>query len=376
MGTLSDVPSGQSVSLRMLLDGLVDRGIPHRLVDLAADPSRSRVDGTFSWRRVGDILGRLPDYLVGLVQGRPTVYLLMGQSVVGFLRDVCFIWPAWFLGRRVVVHLKGGNFHRFYEEQPRWLQMAIRLTLARTDTVIVLSERLKKCFAPVLPSPGKMAVVPNGLPMKGSREDETAELGEESPLRILYLSNMIESKGYWELLDACRLLDDRGLDFHCRFCGNFGTSRDDRRFDSPSEAREAFLTRIDELDLGDRVRWLGIVRGDEKRDVLRWAHCMVLPTRYINEGQPVSLIEGMAFGAVLIATEYRAIPDLIRDGVNGFLLHDSSPVELADRLEWLGRHREAVSDMSGASLELFRSRYSRERHLDQLLSVLLEPNRA
>lgn len=372
VGLLPATPSGQSVSLRMLLEGLVERGIPHQLIDLAPKRTRSRVDGTFGWGRVWDVLRELPSYVRGLLRGRPTVYLLIGQSTVGFLRDACFIWLAWLLDRRIVVHLKGGNYDRFYERQPRWLQRAIRVTLERTDTIIVLSERLKGCFVPIIGDSVPMRVVANGLPIEGTAAFTPLQLDGDEPLRILYLSNLIESKGYWEVLEACRRLSERGVEFRCRFCGEFRASRDDRRFDTPAAARDAFLARIDDLGLGERVRWMGIVRGDEKREMLRWAHCMVLPTRYVNEGQPVSLIEGMAFGAVLIGTDYRAVPDLIEDGVNGFLLEEASGAELADRLRWLASRPGAIERMSAASLDLFRRRFSRERHLDSLLRVLTD----
>jgi glycosyltransferase involved in cell wall biosynthesis len=297
---------------------------------------------------------------------------LIGQSRVGFLRDFCFIWLASLLGHRAVTHLHGGNYASFYASQPPWLQWLIKKTLARVDKLIVLSASLESCFDFLGSGREKTTVVPNGLPFELLESATPVSLQPGQPIRVLYLSNMIEAKGYWQVLEACRILKKQGVPFRCEFCGEFISASDDQLYHSAAEARQAFLRAVEEWQLEKEVKWWGVARGEEKSLQLRRAHCFVLPTRYGNEGQPVSIIEALAFGKVIIATQYRAIPDMLSEGYNGFFVDSDSPEQIAERVEWLWRNPGELTRMSLDSLARYRQSFTREEHVSRLMSVLCD----
>src|SRR6185295_12579955 len=112
--------------------------------------------------------------------------------------------------------------------------------------------------------------------------------------------------------------------------------------------------------------------GDAKRRALEEAHLFLLPTRYSNEGQPVSIIEAMAHGCVVVSTDYRAIPDLVDDGVTGVLVPYGAPGAIADAVEALVRDPGRYAEMSRAAIARFRARFTRRGHLDTILPHLLE----
>jgi glycosyltransferase involved in cell wall biosynthesis len=353
----------------MLLSYLNEMGIHYAVVDITPSNMASRRDGAFNWHRVFDIAGALPGYLIRLLRFRPTVYLLIGQSRVAFIRDSLFIWSASSMGSRIVAHLKGGNYDAFYAGQSSWIQWFIRKTLGNVDSLIVLSESLKKCFKFLPDAEDKLFVVPNGLPVAADAV-QPSNLRHGEPIKILYLSNMIETKGYWVLLEACHILKKRNVDFRCRFCGEFLASSDDSQFSSPAEARADFLQAVEDWDLDKVVEWLGVVRGEEKAFSLKWAHVFVLPTRYINEGQPVSIIEALAFGKVVISTDYRAIPDMVSHKDNGFLVDHRSPAEIANYIEYLWQNPQEITRMSQNSLSIYQKQFTRKRHLSALVNIL------
>lgn len=372
VGTLPLIPTGQSVLFKMLADELNKRKILYNLLDFHPSSWSNRRGGVFSWTRAFELLGKFPRYIYYLVGTRRTIYLLIGQSTVSFLRDCYFIWTATLFGHRIVAHLKGGNYDDFYHEQPRFMQWLIMKTLNRVEKIIVLSELFKNHFNFLPEAKKKIAVIPNCLPFDLEKTAPHTYLSPGAPIRILYLSNMVETKGYWEVLKACRILKQRNVTFRCDFCGEFLASNDDKLYDSASEARTAFIRAIKEWKLEKEVRWQGSVRREKKTWQLHNAHCFVLPTKYINEGQPVSIIEALAFGKVIISTQYRAIPDILSDGYNGFIIKSDAPEQMADRIEWLWKHPAELSRMSKNSLSKYKKHFTKEKHLSKLLALLYD----
>jgi glycosyltransferase involved in cell wall biosynthesis len=355
----------------MLVGEMHERRIPCVVVSLGSKRFQSNV---FLWGRVWEYIGILSDYVRKTAFGKKTVYILIAQSHSGFCRDLFMIWFAWFNGHRTVCHLRGGNYDNFYAAQPRWLRWLIRQTLRKADAIVVLSERLKALFdfEPMLKP--KVRVVPNGLPFVVTVPVAPKTLpGDQSePIRLLFLSNLIESKGYLDLLEAVHILVSRHrLNIRCHFCGAFAANpSDDVRVKSAEHAQKLFEDYVREQDLQEYVEYRGTVSGSAKIDELKRAHFFVLPTNYDNEGQPVSIIEAMAYGNVVISTDYRAIPDLVVDGVTGRLVPYGQPAAIAQAIADLAANPRPYRDMSRAAIERYQQRFTREAYLARMMLLL------
>jgi glycosyltransferase involved in cell wall biosynthesis len=375
VGPLPPPYFGQSLSFRMLVDEVARLGIPHDVIDLTHREGSAKQAGVLTIHRVADYGSILRRFVAAAAGRRGTVYLTIAQSRAGFMRDWVMIRYARLFGHRVVLHLKGGNYDNFYAAQPAWMRALVRSTLRRADRILVLGERLRAMFdfEPALAE--RVHVVPNGLPDEGepAGAPRTLPAPGEGPVRLLFLSNLIESKGWITVLEAVRLLRDRlGDRVRCDFHGTFYTSADDVRVTGIEQARELFERLVAEYGLEGVARYGGAVAGNEKRRALEEAHFFLLPTRYHNEGQPVSIIEAMARGNVVISTDYRAIPDLVDDGVTGVLVPYGAPQAIADAVEALVRDPDRYAQMSRAAVARFRARFTRRGHLDTILPHLLD----
>jgi glycosyltransferase involved in cell wall biosynthesis len=80
------------------------------------------------------------------------------------------------------------------------------------------------------------------------------------------------------------------------------------------------------------VRLHGIVTGDAKEALLRDADVFVLPTYYVNEGQPIAVIEALAYGLPVVATAYRAIPELLPASHAALTVPPRSPERIAETI--------------------------------------------
>jgi colanic acid/amylovoran biosynthesis glycosyltransferase len=145
----------------------------------------------------------------------------------------------------------------------------------------------------------------------------------DGPLRIVAIGTLHEVKGQVHLVEACRLLAERGLAFQCRFIG-----------EGPD--REGLQARIDEYGLAEHVTLVGRMTSDAVAAELAASDVLAapsVPTRGgKREGIPVVLMEAMATGLPVVASRLSGIPELVTDGVSGLLVPPGDDVALADAL--------------------------------------------
>jgi len=127
----------------------------------------------------------------------------------------------------------------------------------------------------------------------------------------------------------------------------------------------------DRGQLEDRAHELGIVRDtlflgyqEEVAPFYAAFDALVLPSG--NEGTPVSAIEALAAGRPVVATRVGGVPDVVRDGEDGFLVEAGATDDLADRLERLARDPKLRERMGAAGRERVLPRYAVDRLVDDV----------
>ena len=164
------------------------------------------------------------------------------------------------------------------------------------------------------------------------------------PLRILAVARLVEKKGLPILVEACALLRERGVHFHCSLVGK-------------GALRPVLEARIKALALSDRIEMLGARTQGEVLDLYRASHVFALPCIVGDDGNrdglPVSIVEALACGLPVVSTPVTGIPEAIEDGVNGFIVPEKDAKALADALERIAREpglRERLASAARASV--------------------------
>lgn len=145
-------------------------------------------------------------------------------------------------------------------------------------------------------------------------EEKLAVLENKEVLHVLWLSNFIRSKGYPFVLEMAKAEKER-VDaggekrFHFDFAGKFFEDSE----------KEYFESYVKDNKLEEYVTYHGIVCGEAKRKLLKECYIFALPTRYPNEGQPISILEAMGNGMFIITTDHAGIPDIVSNE-NGIVL--------------------------------------------------------
>ena len=125
------------------------------------------------------------------------------------------------------------------------------------------------------------------------------------------------------------------------------------------------LTGLRNVDIRTEVPWFELMTS-----VLPGFDVFVFPTRF--DYSPYAVIEAMSAGVPVISTRVGAIPEMIEDGVGGFLIEANREAPLVDRVNWVIEHRAQLPAMGARARERATDRYAAERNYPQLLDALAE----
>ncbi len=285
-----------------------------------------------------------------ILRHRPAlVYIPNGQNHISYTRDSIFILISRLLGRRVICHLRGGNFRNWYNAAGRLMRAWVRFVHRRVHGQIVLGENLRPLFNWILPEE-RIFVVPNG----GDFHYPPVER-KDGPMRVLFLGNFIGTKGVLEVLKAAVLLKHRSAEMEFVFAGSWRDAETRREF-------EVLMAEHPDLP----VRVAGQVTGKEKASLLAESDVFLFPTYYPNEGHPWVIVEALAAGLPIISTDHAAISESVLDGVNGFLVAKRSAKAVAGKVEYLLDHPEERHRMGAASLEHYKAEFTEARMVERL----------
>ena len=184
------------------------------------------------------------------------------------------------------------------------------------------------------------------------REDPPGDTKE-----ILCVARVVPVKGQHVLLRACRILAGKGIPFHLTLVGG-------------GNDLEALRAEASRLGLAERVTLTGPVGQGEIRRYFDAAHVFALPS--FAEGVPVVLMEAMAKEIPVIASRINGIPELIQDGIEGFLITPSHVEELADRLERLLSDAPLRREMGRKGREKVLSLYDLGKNCEQMGRIFQE----
>jgi glycosyltransferase involved in cell wall biosynthesis len=200
---------------------------------------------------------------------------------------------------------------------------------------------------------------PNGIPELNVKELKRPP--KKDVVNLLFLSNLIESKGVFVLLEALRILESKNFNFTCSFIGGEGDI-----------TATSFHAKTKELGLSTKVTYLGRKYGDEKNEYFSNADIFVLPTHYSNECFPLVLLEAMQFSLPIISTFEGGIPDVVQDGVTGFLTGQQDIKGLAEKIAILIKDVDLRIAMGKEGRNRFEEHFTLATFENRLHQILKE----
>ena len=281
------------------------------------------------------------------------IYMAIGITFFGVLKYAPFIFFAKLLRKEVIIHIHSNHLWKEYETLKGIRKRIFYNVLAKADKGIVLSSSLRKNLTPFLNN-DKIFELENfaeDFLFENSIDKNVKEL------RLAFLSNLMIEKGIVDLLEALLILQDQGVNFKAKIAGGIDT-----------EMEKIILPYFEKLS--ENVEYLGVVHGDQKKNLLDWSNVFVFPTYYTMEGQPICVFEAMATSNIILTTKHAGIPDVFKEGVNGFYIDKKSPVSISNKLIELSNNMENMSSIFKNNFKESCEKYRMEIFIKKLFLIL------
>lgn len=268
-----------------------------------------------------------------------------------FYKDFVTVMMLKAMGQKVVVHYHNkGVATRQNRILDNWLYQHFFKKLK----VILLAKPLYQDICKYVKEKD-VYFCPNGIPV----QQELPVRINHKEFNILFLSNMMEAKGVWDLVEASRILKEKGKKFHCHFVGKWSDI-----------SEEEFQQKIHLLNLENCISAYGGKYGNEKETYFQKADVFVLPTH--NECFPLVLLEAMEHELPCISTQEGGIAAIIDEGKTGYVVERKNPQALAEKIERLMEQPALCKAMGIAGKEKLNREFTLEKFECKLRDILQE----
>jgi colanic acid/amylovoran biosynthesis glycosyltransferase len=233
-----------------------------------------------------------------------------------------------FHGADVMVQMENSSF-----------RLATQTMLDAVDLVLVRSESLAERLVTLGCRKNKIRVHRTGIPLD----------------KLTFQQRRSPKDGRWRLLQACRLIEKKGLPVTFRAFARFTEDYPEARLTIAGEG--PLLPKLKELAgelrLTDRVDFPGFLSQEELRSAYFDSHLFAHPSELgkdgNQEGVPNSMLEAMATGLPALATRHGGIPEAVEDGVSGILVEEGDHKALANAMLALASDEGKYQRMSEAA---------------------------
>ncbi len=197
------------------------------------------------------------------------------------------------------------------------IRFVLVLACHLSDSIIVRSHAMKKGLMKFGIKPSKIGIVPGTTVEDSLFKIPRLQAGKQTKT-IIFVGRLSAEKGLFDLVEAMKILRDE-----------YKVEGIDLEIVGDGPLRRKLEHKVDVLGLRDAIRFTGFVSHAKVCGYLAKAWLLTLPS--FTEGFPKVILEGMAAGRPVVATDVGGIPQVVENGVNGFLVEPKNPEALAKR---------------------------------------------
>lgn len=281
-------------------------------------------------------------------------YLAITCHGGGFLKDAPFVLLCKLFRRKIVIHQHNKGMSADVDRRPYcWL-----LPLVYHNVKVILLSWLLYPDIERVVKKEQVLICPNGIPQTNS---ETIVRNKAVP-HLLFLSNLIITKGVYLLLDACKILKDKGVEFVCDFVGG----------ETKEINSDMFNIEVNHRCLGNNVIYNGRKYGADKERFFKDADIFIFPTYYNNETFGLVNLEAMQYQLPIVTTNEGGIPDVVQDGVNGIIFERQNAESLAAAIEQLLYNPALRRQMGDTGYEIYKQNFTLEKFELRMCEILFK----
>lgn len=256
---------------------------------------------------------------------------------------------------RLVTSFRGADLTSWVKRSPRMYDELFE----RGDLFLPVSQSFRHRLIDMGCDPERVHVLHSGIRLERFRYKERARRGEE-PTRVLFVGRLTEKKGVTYALEAVARVLSSGVPLSFTVVGD-------------GELRPQLEARARALGIAGSVEWAGDRSVDSVVEYMQRSHLLIAPSVISSdggqEGIPNVLKEAMATGMPVLATTHSGIPELVEDGVSGFLVAERDVEALTQRLLEMTEHPELWPSLGLAGRQAVEAGFDIEKLNDRLVEL-------
>lgn len=272
--------------------------------------------GKFNLKKFSGIFEVFLNLISELVSFNPDlVYFEIATQGPAFIRDSLYAWTCRLFGKKIIFQLHSKKINKSLYAK----------SVFRGYKTIILSELLYENIKEVFRKKD-LYILPNGIVNEISDREFYDILKQRKKNKkpvLLFLSNMMEEKGIFDVLKICKRLKQRGKDFECLFVGGWP----DRK------TKEMWMSLRKSYVLEKECKFLGPKYGSDKKKVLKKTDFLIFPTSYEVECFPLVILEGFMFGIPVFSYDNGAIKEMVSKKYLGDVVPMGGWEELTEKIE-------------------------------------------
>lgn len=285
-----------------------------------------------------------------LLRKRPDIVHINTASYWVFWENAIYALASKIFQKKVIFHIHGGGFEEFYSKSNFFLKFLLQQILIISDKVFVLSRHWQSFMAKITPA-NKISIIENFVESSFTNDLRNEYVGSKRIFTILFVGGQgAKLKGLFDVVYAATIVrrQTNNVLFVLVACSGV----------------EGLCALCQKKGLASIVRILGYLHGSDKTKVFSESDIFLLPS--YAEGLPITMLEAMAAGLPIIATPVGAIPDVIQDGTNGFLIEAGDYQSLAEKILLLKDNPNLKRHMAENNVSVIKKRYEKSVILNKL----------
>jgi len=356
-GHLPPPMSGIGTYYQTLLGSSLPRRVNLQFIDTSLRRRPGSETGSWSFSNLTSAIGDCIRFAKAVAIHRPEICHIATAYGLSFLKHCVCIVIAKLLGSKVLLH-PHCSFYFLYEQQGKTWQWFVRKVIGFCDGIVVLSNEWKK-FQEVVPG-CQIYYLPNAINLLSYVDIGREKIKSKSDkpyLHILYLGHLGKAKGSFDLICAAKTILGQELGVVFDLVGQEQVIGEMKQLN----------TQVAEAGLEQFIHIQPAVTGVEKIELFRSADIFVYPS--YHEGMPMAVIEAMACGLPIVATQVGGLPDLVCPGSNGLLVPAGRPDKLANAIYCLVVNPQLRCSMQTSSFQRAQENFDIENLVSRLVEI-------
>ena len=286
---------------------------------------------------------------------RPNIiYIAINSRGIGFYRDSIYAIIAKLFKIKILYHLHNKGIKK---NQNKFIDNLLYRYIFKNQKAILLSKSQYSDIKKYI-SEDNVYYCHNGIPdIDLNCKNVSKKSRNSNIIQILFLSNLLKSKGILDLIKACQILVEKKINFRCNLVGAEGDIK-------KNEIEE--LIKVYRIE--NNVKYIG--EKYEKNKIIEYINADIFIFPSLNETFGLVILEAMQFGIPIVATNEGAIPEIIKNNISGYIVSKNCSKMIAEKLEILIKNRQLRVKMGLESRKRYENMFTLEIFENNICKII------